>query len=331
MKYRPLGKTGLRVSEIGFGCGNIGGLMVRGSHEAQVSAVRHAVSLGINYFDTAANYGDGQSETNLGLVLDEVKPNVHVGTKFSLAADELGDIPGDIRRSLERSLQRLRRDSLDLLQLHNRVTHERGARGSSITIADVLGAGGVADTLDALKSEGLIRAAGFTGMGETPAINEVVASGRFNTVQTYFNMLNPSAGRVMPTVYPNQDYQGFMTKATENGMGVICIRVMAGGALAGPESREGVASETVAGAMADGHEYENDLRRVEALATLPLGELTLAQGAVRFALDHAAASVAMVGFTTGAQIDAAIAAVDTGPLSQETIAALEEMWARDFR
>ena len=331
MKYRPLGETGLRVSEVGFGCGNIGGLMVRESHEAQVSAVRHAVSLGINYFDTAANYGDGLSETNLGYVLDEVKPDVHVGTKFSLTANELGDIPGGIRHSLERSLQRLKRDSLDLLQLHNRVTQERGARGSSITIAEVLGPGGVADTLDALKAEGLIRAAGFTGMGETPAIHEVVASGRFNTVQTYFNMLNPSAGRVMPVEYPNQDYQGFMTKAAEKGMGVICIRVMAGGALAGPESREGVASELVAGAMADGHEYQDDLRRVEALKSLPLGDLTPAQGAVLFALDHAAASVAMVGFTTEAQIDAAVAAVDASPLPSETIAALEGMWATDFR
>ena len=194
MKYRPLGKTGLHVSEVGFGCGNIGGLMVRGSHEAQVSAVRHAVSLGINYFDTAANYGDGQSETNLGLVLDEIQPDIHVGTKFSLTADELSDIPGGIRRSLERSLLRLKRDSVDLLQLHNRITSERGARGSSITIADVLGAGGVADTLDALKSEGLIRAAGFTGMGEAPAIHEVVGSGRFNAVQTYLftSSLTPS-------------------------------------------------------------------------------------------------------------------------------------------
>ena len=64
MRYRPLGNTGLQVSEIGFGCGNVGGLMIRGEHADQVKAVARAVELGINYFDTAPSYGDGQSEAN---------------------------------------------------------------------------------------------------------------------------------------------------------------------------------------------------------------------------------------------------------------------------
>ena len=63
MKYRDLGKTGLRLSEIGFGCGNVGGLMIRGTHEEQVKTVERALELGINYFDTAAKYGNGRSET----------------------------------------------------------------------------------------------------------------------------------------------------------------------------------------------------------------------------------------------------------------------------
>ncbi len=68
MEYRVLGRTGIRVSEIGFGCGNVGGLMVRGSHDEQVEAVSRALELGIDYFDTAPSYGDGRSETNLGRV-----------------------------------------------------------------------------------------------------------------------------------------------------------------------------------------------------------------------------------------------------------------------
>ena len=71
MQYRTLGRTGLRVSEIGFGCGNVGGLMTRDGHDEQLGAVRHALDLGINYFDTARAYGEGRSETNLGRVLDE--------------------------------------------------------------------------------------------------------------------------------------------------------------------------------------------------------------------------------------------------------------------
>ena len=69
MNYRALGRTGLKVSEIGFGCGNVGGLMIRGEHADQVKAVARAMELGINYFDTASQYGDGQSESNLGRVL----------------------------------------------------------------------------------------------------------------------------------------------------------------------------------------------------------------------------------------------------------------------
>jgi L-galactose dehydrogenase/L-glyceraldehyde 3-phosphate reductase len=76
MKYRILGRTKLKVSEIGFGCGNVGGLMIRGSREEQLKAVKLAVELGINYFDTASSYGDGRSERNLGHVLTELEPKV---------------------------------------------------------------------------------------------------------------------------------------------------------------------------------------------------------------------------------------------------------------
>ena len=69
MEYRPLGSAAIQVSEIGFGCGNVGGLMIRGERSAQVRAVARALELGINYFDTAPSYGDGQSETNLGQAL----------------------------------------------------------------------------------------------------------------------------------------------------------------------------------------------------------------------------------------------------------------------
>ena len=79
MEYRPMGQTGMNVSEIGFGCGNVGGLLIRGSHEEQVQAVARAMELGINYFDTAMSYGNGKSETNLGKVLNELDAPVLCG------------------------------------------------------------------------------------------------------------------------------------------------------------------------------------------------------------------------------------------------------------
>ena len=120
MKYRTMGKTGLNVSEIGYGCGNIGGLMIRGSHKEQIEAVELALNLGINYFDTAPSYGNGRSETNLGKVLSELDPNIVLASKVGLSHEQLNDIPGAIERSVEASLNRLQRDHIDILQLHTK-------------------------------------------------------------------------------------------------------------------------------------------------------------------------------------------------------------------
>ena len=130
MEYRTFGKTGLRVSVLGFGCGNVGGLIIREEPRTRVRAVARAIEAGINYFDTAAMYGNGQSEQNLGQVLNELKPDVYVGTKVRLAPGEMGDIRGAIQRSVEASLTRMGRDSVDLIQLHNHIVQRRTPRGA---------------------------------------------------------------------------------------------------------------------------------------------------------------------------------------------------------
>ena len=73
MEKRRLGKTGFEVSVLGFGCGAVGGLMTNGDPADQERAVARALEIGINYFDTAAQYGDGQSETNLGRAIKTLK------------------------------------------------------------------------------------------------------------------------------------------------------------------------------------------------------------------------------------------------------------------
>ncbi len=118
MERRTLGRTGLRVSALGFGCGNVGGLMVRGTAADQERAVARALELGINYFDTAPSYGDGESERNLGRVLRTLRPDVFVGTKFRIQPDERGRVAEAVAASLEASLRRLGLERVDLLQLH---------------------------------------------------------------------------------------------------------------------------------------------------------------------------------------------------------------------
>src|SRR5436853_7534607 len=81
MDKRKFGRTGLDVSLLGFGCGAVGGLMIKGAPADQERAVRRALELGINYFDTAQMYGNGESEKNLGRVLKALKPDCYVGTQ----------------------------------------------------------------------------------------------------------------------------------------------------------------------------------------------------------------------------------------------------------
>src|SRR5437868_15362231 len=127
MEARRLGRTGLKVSVLGFGCGAVGGLMVRGTPADQERAVARAVEAGINYFDTAALYGNGESERNLGRVLKALKADVVVGTKVRLGAQHRADVGKAIAQGMEDSLKRMGRDHVDLFQLHNPlVAHHAG-------------------------------------------------------------------------------------------------------------------------------------------------------------------------------------------------------------
>src|SRR6267142_3961036 len=141
MDKRRFGRTGLDVSLLGFGCGAVGGLMIKGTAADQERAVGRALELGINYFDTAQMYGNGESERNLGRVLKALKPDVYVGTKVRLPPTERGQIGAAITASLEASLQRLQRDSVDLFQFHNAIVGAtRGADFAADTVRDEVGA-----------------------------------------------------------------------------------------------------------------------------------------------------------------------------------------------
>ena len=102
MEYRAFGRTGLKVGVLGFGCGAVGGIMVRGTAADQERTVAKAIEAGVNYFDTAVQYGDGVSETNLGRVLKILKPaNAIVGTKVRVAPQDFGRIAATIAQSLD--------------------------------------------------------------------------------------------------------------------------------------------------------------------------------------------------------------------------------------
>ena len=328
MQYRMLGNTGLRVSEIGFGCGNVGGLMVGGRHEDQLGAVRHALDLGINYFDTARAYGEGKSETHLGRVLDEVGEEVVLSTKIRLESDALQDIAAAAVAHAEQGLARLGRNSVNLMQLHTRLVKSRESGRFAMTPDEVLGPGGVIEAFKRLRDQGRVGFFGFTGLGDVEAIHALVDSGEFDSFQAYYNLLNPSAGQAVPEGFSALDYGRVIDRAAARGMGVVVIRVLGAGVLSPtPESGGGTSREP----LSAGSDYELDVARAHKVAFLKdHGLESLPQAAIRFALMKPEVSTVLVGFSNNAQIDEAVACSGADPLPEAAIAELREMWDTDF-
>src|SRR5258708_26489795 len=186
MEQRVLGRTGVKLSVLGFGCGAVGGLMVRGSAADQERAVARALELGINFFDTAAAYGDGESERNLGRVLKTLRPQVFLSTKFTILAEDRGTIGAAVAASIEASLQRLGREQVDLLQLHNRIAPDGRERALA---AEIVLSEGV-PALQGLREQGKIRFFGITGLGATGDLPRLVDARPFDTAQICYTFLH---------------------------------------------------------------------------------------------------------------------------------------------
>lgn len=323
MKYRQFGSTGIEISEIVFGAGAVGGVVFQTDHDTRIEAVRRGLDYGINWIDTAASYGDGQSEENLGWILKELGADPYISTKVRIGPEHLGDIPGEIQRSMEASLQRLQRERVDLIQLHTAVTNERGTMRGSISVDDVLG--DVVAGFERLREQGLCDFFGFTGFGDTNCIHQMIESGHFDSVQTYHNLLNPSAGRAVPDGFSAHDYGNMIGLAHERGVGILNIRVLAAGAVSG------VQNTGPAAGLSPGSSGEEDFLRAQKVnAALEDQEGTPAQIAIRFALMNPGVSGVLVGFGQLDHIDEAVAAVDMGPLSDDTMQKLDDLYHSDF-
>ena len=322
MQTRVFGRTGMRLSLLGFGCGAVGGLMVRGDPADQERTIARALAAGVNYFDTAVQYGDGESEKNLGRVLRNLKPaNVFVGTKVRLPPGDEKRIAEAVTKSLEASLKRLQRDHVDIFHLHNSVTEAGG--GPALGVKQILGE--VVPAFDKLRQQGKTRFLGLTAIGDTAALHQVIDSRAFDSAQVVYNMLNPSAAEVLPANDPVQDYGRLLDHTKAAGTGVIAIRVLAGGALSGSAERHRIASpppEPIGSAKT----YDADIAHARRLMPLVSEGFaaSLTEAATRFVISNAAIGTILVGMATPQQFEDALAAVEKGPLPQ---AALERVAA----
>lgn len=325
MEQRALGTTGLRVSAMGYGAGNIGGLMVRGDPAERRETVATALDGGITYFDTAPQYGDGCSEEHLGRALRELDAleRVVIGTKVRLVPADLPNPERAIRRSVEASLRRLGRGWVDLVQLHNHVGRESTRPGDAVDPRDVVGA--VAAGLRAVVTSGLARHIGFTALGATASTLDVVGSGHFATAQVYVNALNPSA--LEPGANGGaQEFDGLAHAAANAGLGIIAIRVLAAGALNVGGARHPVAGDP-GGALAPGADYAADLKRANKLQPVvaEFGLENALELGLRFVLSWTEIATALTGVSDRDQLTAVLRWASRGPLPAEALRRIVEV------
>jgi len=317
MKKRRLGRTGLQVSELVFGGGYVGGILILADDDTRRRALRRAFDAGINWIDTAPLYGQGRSEEALGALLKDFSEKPHLSTKVNV--DNPGDIAGDIERSVHASLKRLRRGSVDLLQLHNRIAAKPGA-DRTLGIREVLDE--VIPALERMKAQKLTRFTGLTALGETPMVLRAIDSGRFDTAQVYYNMLNPSAARAMPAAWTGQDFGGVIDACKRHHMGIMNIRVFASGVLA-TDQRHG--REVV---LTEASDLDTEKRRAAAaFAVLKNGRETRAQTAVRFSLANPDLSCVVIGLAELRHLEEATAAQAMGPRPREALETLSGVYA----
>jgi D-threo-aldose 1-dehydrogenase len=215
---------------------------------------------------------------------------------------------------------------VDLLQLHNQIGVRTGSGAlGAVSVDDVLRKGGVADALERMREQKLTRYVGLTALGEAPAIIRAIDTGRFDSAQVYYNLLNPSAARAMPAGWTGHDFAGVCAACKRHDVAMMNIRVFASGVLATDE-RHGREI-----ALTENSDLEVETKRARAaLAALGTGHGTRAQTALRFSLANPDLACVVIGLAEPSHLEEAIAAEARGPLPAEAIGKLEAVYARGF-
>jgi aryl-alcohol dehydrogenase-like predicted oxidoreductase len=320
MNYRLLGKTNLKVSEIGFGAWAIGGSWGPQSEADSLAALHRALDLGVTFIDTAAGYGDGKSERLIGRVLKERRERVVVATKtpprmpghwppspYCVASDRYPE--AYLRENVEQRLRNLGTDALDVLQLH---TWTRAWNRNPEPFA----------VLRKLKDEGKIRFIGVsTPEQDQNAVIDLIRDGWVDVVQVIYNIFEQEpAAELLPA-------------AARHKVGIIVRVVFDEGALTGKWTRDTTFAEgDFRRNYFAGDRLERAVVRAERVREAIRGSgYTLPQAALGFALAHPAVGTVIPGMRTAAQAEANCAASDLPPLP----AALQEVlhghhWPRGF-
>jgi aryl-alcohol dehydrogenase-like predicted oxidoreductase len=282
--------------------------MTGDNFESQVQTMEALIGLGVNWIDTAAGYGNGLSEINIGRILselpEEVRGQIHVATKVRIDFNLPHSVSDQVNAGLEASLSRLQLPKVSLVQLHNAITATRGDQAHSVSVSDVLDSGGILDSFKSAQREKRTDFIGLTGTGTAESMRPIVRTGEFDTIQVPYNLLNQSAGREVSQDFPEQNYGNILNDCRMANMGCFAIRVFAGGALLGqPPS-----SHTLRTPYFPLDLYRRDLDRTLGIDSSG-GVPSLARKAIEFALSHPAIHSAIIGFGSASHVTEAVRAL----------------------
>ena len=322
MEYTQLGRTGLTVSRAGFGGGGIGQVWGPTDEQEAIAAVHRALELGVTFFDVAPSYGDGKAEEALGKALEGRAESVVIATKVRLRAEDMDDVDGAVRRSVDASLSRLRRDAVDVLHVHNRFTEHRGEVLDSLSGNDVLGP--VLEAYRSVQQAGKTQFIGLSAMDHhVPTMRRILGSGEYDTVLTYYNLLNWTAQEPPPPGADLFDNGQIIPLARSLDMGVIGIRSHAAGALTDALDRPPRPNDAL---------MEKDLASARKLGFLVQGPIrTLAQAAMVFSLMNPNIHTTVPGVKNRAEAEEIAGCMDLGPIPPDHLDRLRELYENDFR
>ena len=237
LERRPIGRSGIQASVLGFGTGDNAGLMVLASQAEQHRAVQEAIDAGVNYFETSPDYGRGLAEQNLGRALGARRQDVLITTKVEFMPADRHRLAQKVVESIDDSLRRLRTDYVDILMIHNppcRNNDWQRTTWAPLVTDDFLREGGVFEGLARVLASGKARIGGIACEEVEPAaLATVIAHPTVSVLNVWLNMLNPSS-LLQPTsaaVNGPADYRGIAAMALAHGVGIAGFRALGGGAL----------------------------------------------------------------------------------------------------
>ena len=310
------------VSNIIFGCGAVGGLLINGKDEEKQDTFELAIRSGVNWFDTAPSYGAGVSESALGCLLTTADAAIQVSTKVSIDSRD-SDYYGQVERSLSDSLRRLNKSRVTLIQLHNPIAND--TNGRVIGINEIMKPHGVLDALDNIKMQGMASEIGITGLGETAALLKVIKSNRLASMQLVYNLLNASAAISMPPSWPHYNFTGLVDTCFEHGVAVFGIRAFAAGILATTQRHGKEQPLTPSDTIASEQFKQEHLSQVLFGHKKPDARLAL-----RFALSQPRIHAVIIGLAQRKHLEMALRATEEGPLDEQNLAQIQTGW-RSFK